>query len=386
MTATQQENYTLNTNELYIGLELSKHKWIIGGIVSLNKICVKTIERFDIASFLKVIKEYKERFKLQEDSVVHIVYESGLDGFSVYRLLSSQGFKVMQVDSASIEQNRRKRKAKSDKIDVKKLTNLLYGYHHGERDCLRAVQIPSETEEDLRRNHREYEQLQKEARQHENRIMSVLAVHGIKEEIRNIKRKGFGERIKGQAFKTPLGEKISDYAQESLEREYERYQLVRNQLLELKRKAQEFIKKNPDSKVTQQVKLLMRIKGLGFWGAWKLSTEWFGWREFKNRKEVGGAAGLTGVPHQSGESSRDQGISKAGNKRIRRLAVELAWFWLRYQPNSKMSQWFHERFVQGKRVRRIGIVALARKLLVTLWRYLSKGILPLDIELKVEKA
>jgi len=382
MTTTQPVNYNQTNEVLYMGLELSKYKWVLGGSIGLNKINIKSIDSFDMADFLKCIRQFKERFNLCQDCPVKIVFESGLDGFSVYRTLASYGFEVMQVDSSSIELNRRKRKAKTDKIDVKKLTNLLYRFHHGEQECLRAVRVPSVAEEDLRRLHREYEQLQKEQGQHENRIMSILAVNGIPISIQAIKRKDFEQRLKSQSFKTPLGDEIPANAQMAMEREYERYKLVHQQLLCLKREATNYVRNHSESKVAQQVTSLQRLKGLGFWGAWKLATEWFSWRTFNNRKEVGSAAGLTGVPHQSGEMDRDQGISKAGNKRIRRLGVELSWMWLRYQPESQLSQWFHQRFVQGKRTRRIGIVALARKLLIMFWRYLSKGVLPEDVALK----
>lgn len=371
---TTQENYTSNNNVLYIGLELSKHKWVLGGSVSLDKIKIKIVESWDLAGFNKSILEFKEKFALKPEAKVRLCFEAGLDGFSVYRVLAAQGDEVKMVDSASIEINRRKRNAKTDKIDVKKLAQLLYRYYHGEKGCLKPVRVPSEEAEDMRRIHREYERLQKEQTAHTNRILGLLATQGIKLQGRQVRRKDFEDKLKKQELQTATGEKLGKHLQGELEREHARYKLVKQQLLELMQEAKEIIKAKSNQKVTDCVERLIRLKGIGFWGAFKLVTEWFGWREFNNRKEVGSAAGLTGVPHASGELNTEQGISKAGNKRIRRLMVELAWSWLRYQWDSRLSLWFRERFRQGKRVQRIGIVALARKLLVSLWRYLEQGV------------
>lgn len=386
MTTTQTTDYTSNNTNLYIGLELSKHKWLMGCSINLAKIMTKSLTSWDMAGFLQYIQKTKDKLGLSPECSVKICFEAGLDGFSVYRTLKQYDFEVYVIDSASIELNRKKRKAKTDSIDVRKLTQLLYRYEHGEKNCLKPIRIPSVEEEDLRRVHREYEQLQTEQNRHINRIMSIMALHGIKIKNSEIKRKDFEKRLKDGEFKAAWGNEIGCHALQGIRREYERYKLVKQQLLDLKAYCRDYVKQNPESKVAIGVNRLSKVKGVGFWGAWKLLTEWFAWREFNNRKEVGSAAGLTGVPFASGELDREQGISKAGNKRIRYLIMELAWLWLIYQPNSHLSQWFMDRFGQGKRVRRIGIVALARKLLITFWRYLSKGILPEDIELKAVEA
>lgn len=382
MTMTQVKDYTLNTKTLYIGLELSKHKWLLGGGIDLTHIKIKQIDSWNLGAFFEALKAFKTQFNLQSDCTIKVCMEAGLDGFSVYRMLIANGLEALIVDSASLELNRRKRKAKTDGIDVKKLVQLLYRFNHGETGCLKAIRVPSEAEEDIRRIHREYERLQKEQTQHVNRIMGLLATQGIKLTGSAIRRKDFKSRLKNKTFRTSTQETLREYLQKELEREYERYELTHAQLRDVMKEAQAYVKSHPNTRVSEYVSRLTRLKGVGFWGAFKLVTEWFGWRDFNNRKEVGSAAGLTGVPHASGTLNREQGISKAGNKRIRRLIVELAWIWLRYQTNSKLSRWFHERFSQGKRVKRIGIVGLARKLLITFWRYLSKGILPSDIELK----
>jgi transposase len=167
-----------------------------------------------------------------------------------------------------------------------------------------------------------------------------------------------------------------------LEREYERYELVDQQIKGLE-KLQIQRAEDLDKPAMQQITQLMSLKGVGWQSSWILTMEFFLWRQFSNAKQLGSCAGLTPTPYDSGDSTREQGISKAGNKRIRRLMVELSWLWLRYQPDSALSQWFERRFGQGgKRMRRIGIVALARKLLIALWRYLEHGVLPEGAVLK----
>ena len=176
-------------------------------------------------------------------------------------------------------------------------------------------------------------------------------------------------------------EQLPDDQKAELLREAKRLELVEAQLKGLETLRLERLEKS-DEEVYKKVRQLKQLKGIGDIGAWVFIMEWFGWRKFNNRREIGAAAGLVGTPYDSGESQREQGISKAGNYRIRTLAIELSWCWLRYQPNSELSRWFTERFNQGKRSRRVGIVALARRLLIALWRYLEAGQLPAGAELK----
>lgn len=171
------------------------------------------------------------------------------------------------------------------------------------------------------------------------------------------------------------------HQKEELLREAKRLELVEGQLKALELTMEEQLKTSEEA-VFNQILQLQKLKGIGDVSSWVLIMEWFGWRQFKNRREIGAAAGLVGTPYDSGTSQREQGISKSGNYRIRALMVELSWIWLRYQPNSELSKWFNERFSQGKRFRKVGIVALARKLLIALWRYLETGELPKGAQLK----
>jgi transposase len=232
-------------------------------------------------------------------------------------------------------------------------------------------------EEDRRRLHRELERIKKEEKQHRTRIRSLLKLHGIRPE-RNPGGRGWKEYL------AELEQVLPQRAWSEIVRESERLELVRSQKRALEAEQQEALEQGADEDaLVQQILALSLLRGIGKGSAWQLVMEFFGWRQFKNRRQVAGCAGLDPTPYDSGQSRREQGISKAGNKRVRWLMVELAWSWLRYQPDSALSKWFQERFGGGgKRQRRIGIVALARRLLVALWRYVDHGVLPEGAELK----
>jgi transposase len=239
---------------------------------------------------------------------------------------------------------------------------------------LRVVRVPSVEREDGRRLHRELERLKKERTGHRNRIQGLLATQGV------VLKPGrdFLSRLAGVVLWN--GGPLPSGIREELEREYGRLRLVEEQMRGLEAERLKRLEERPE---LGQVLALARLRGLGCSSAWVLVMEFFGWRGFRNRREVGAAAGLVGTPYESGESRRDQGISKAGNWRVRTLMIELGWTWLRYQPDSALSQWFRERFGGGgKRSRRIGMVALARRLLVALWRYLEFGEVPAGAQLK----
>ena len=224
--------------------------------------------------------------------------------------------------------------------------------------------------------HRERGRLKKERASHTNRIKSLLNLHGIK--------------FAGTKDWTTYIELVCDWKgapllrhqKEELLREVKRLDEVSKQLKELESSMEELLK-NSSEKVYKQVMQLKQLKGIGDVGSWTLIMEWFGWRRFNNRREVGAAAGLVGTPYSSGDSEKELGISKAGNHRIRALMLELSWLWLRYQPESELSKWFYKRFDHGGRLRKIGIVALARKLLIALWRYVETSEIPKGAELKV---
>ena len=239
------------------------------------------------------------------------------------------------------------------------------------------VMVPDKDAEDDMRLHRERQRLVNERGQHSNRISSLL----VKENIRDIPLgKGFEEEI--NKLNCWDGEQLGKDLQAELIRENERYQLIEAQIKTLE-KLQKQRTAEAESGPLLMIKMMMTLKGVGWQSAWILVMEMFGWRTFKNRRQLAGFTGLTGTPFDSGDSTRDQGISKQGNRRVRRLLVELAWMWIRYQPQSGLAQWFERRFAHGgKRMRRIGIVAVARKLAIALWRFVTDGVVPAGAELK----
>jgi transposase len=274
------------------------------------------------------------------------------------------------IDSSSIELSRRQRKVKTDRTDVKALLRLLMRYWSGEKEALRAVKVPTVEAEELRRLNRERERLLKERGAHAVRIKSLLVLHGIRVD----KLKEVAALIP-KAKAAVVGYDLPLDLKNELRRELERHELVDKQVKELEQLQVERAK--ADTQEAKMINHLMKLKGVGWQSSWVLVMEFFNWREFKNTKQLGACAGLSPTPYDSGNSTKEQGISKAGNRRIRTLMVELSWLWLRYQPKSELSNWFEARFANGgKRTRRIGIVALARKLLVSLWKYVETGEIP----------
>jgi transposase len=274
------------------------------------------------------------------------------------------------VDASSIEVPRRYRRAKSDRLDASKLLGMLLRHWGGEKKVWSVVQAPTCETEDRRQLHRELLTLKAERTEHVNRIKGLLACGGLVGEVDDQFPQRLGE------LRTWDSQEVPPALQQRLLRELARWQLVDRQIAELERQRVERIKKSKEPAL-EQVRCLLRLRGIGANSAWMFVMEFFSWRRFVNRRQLGALAGLTPTPYTSGDDSREQGISKAGNRRLRTMAIEIAWCWLRYQPGSRLSQWYRQRFGGGKsRLRRIGIVALARKLLVALWRYLEQGELP----------
>jgi transposase len=307
--------------------------------------------------------------------VVHSCYEAGRDGFWLHRFLESQGVHNIVVDSSSIEVKRRGRRRKTDRLDAGKLVSMLIRWQQGEQNVWSVVQVPSVADEDRRQLHRDLLELKAERTQHTNRIKGLLAGCGLA--VPRIDAH-FPEML--AKLRTWDGQAVPAELQQRLVREHERWQLVDRQIKDLSNERVRRIRTSKDKSVAK-VRQLLRLRGIGANSAWLYVMEFFGWRRIRNRKQLAALAGLTPTPHQSGDSNHEQGISKAGNRRLRTMAVEIAWCWLQYQPDSALSQWYQKRFAKGSsRQRRIGIVALARKLLVALWRYLESGEVPAGAE------
>jgi len=362
---------------LYMALELSHETWKLGFASgpgsSLRR---REVAARDIPALLREIAAAKRKLGVAAEAPVKSCYEAGRDGFWLHRCLAAERVGNMIIDSSSIEVNRRARRAKSDGLDVVKLLSLLLRHAAGEPRVFSVVQVPTPEQEDARQLHRELQTLKEEGTEHVNRIQGLLASLGLTLEKID---KHFPMQLK--ALRQWHGQPVPAGVQQRLLREFERLQVINRQVRELCRHRSRAIK-SESSPAIEQVKKLLGLRAIGANGSWLLVQEYFGWRKFRNGKQVGSLAGLTPTPYASGEADYEQGISKAGNRRIRWMMIELAWSWLHYQPQSELSQWYVKRFGLGSsRQRRIGIVAVARKLLVLLWRYLQTGVPPAGAEL-----
>ena len=375
--ATRKKNDTPVCAKLYLALELSQAEWKLGFTIGLGQAPrLRSIPARSLKSLRSEIEQAKMRFGLHKESEVLSCYEAGRDGFWLHRYLESVGVHNLVVDSASIEVNRRYRRVKTDRLDVGKLLNMLVRYEQGEEKVWSVVHVPSVEVEDQRQLHRELMALRREQTHHINRIKGLLASQGV---VLEVKKDFVVQLVEVRLWD---GTQIGNGLRALLEREAERLELVRQQIHELEEQRKEMLKHSTDPAI-EQVRRLLRLKGIGMNSAWVDVMEFFAWRGFHNRREVAALAGLTPTPYRSGESAREVGISKAGNRPVRALAIEIAWSWLRNQPHSQLSRWYRKRFAKGSsRVRRIGIVALARKLLIALWRYVEEGLLPEGAQLK----
>jgi len=370
LTAHRRE-YSRSQADLYLAFELGQNEWKLGFTVGFGQRArERTVFAGDLSGVMREIEQAKKRFGLSKEAEVSSCYEAGRDGFWLHRYLMHLGVRNLVVDSSSIEVNRRARRAKTDKMDLGKLLGMLMRYDHGERKLWSVVNVPTLEQEDSRQLHRDLEALRGERTRHINRIKGLLASYGVRMRVAGdflhrleIKRLWDGRPV-------PLGLK------KRLVREYERFEMVNRQIDQIKRERLDLINTSESADV-QMVRQLLTLRGIGPNSAWLYVMEFFGWRQFRNAREVGALAGLTPTPHQSGDEAWERGISKAGNRHIRSMAIQIAWAWLRWQPHSKLARWYQERFAHGSpRLRRIGIVALARKLLVALWRYLQDGVIP----------
>jgi transposase len=359
------------TDALYVSLELSDKQWKLTLGNAARSASRYTVAAGDTAAVLQRIGQIKQRCGLPAHAPVHSCYEAGRDGWWLHRWLVAQGIDNIVVDSSSIEVNRRARRAKSDRLDGDKLLQMLMRYYGGERRVWSVLREPSARQEDERRLHRELERLAKERTAHTNRIRALLVLHNLRPA--KVAGREWDSWCAAHANEVPAA------LREEIQRESERLVLVQRQIKQLEAQRHEQVAQGSQPQVAQ----LMRLRAIGVCSAWLLVKEVFGWRRFGNRREVGSCLGLAPTPYSSGDSQLEQGISKAGNHRARKLLVELAWMWLRLQPNSALSQWFNRRFAAaGKRMRRVGIVALARRLAVALWRYLEHGEIPTGATLK----
>jgi len=361
-----------DTRVLFLALELGRKEWKLGFATGMGKRPrERVVKAGDVESLASEIDRARRRFGLKRDGQVVSCYEAGRDGFWIHRFLKSVGVASQVVDSSSIEVKRRRRRRKTDRLDLEALLRLLMRYWGGERKVWSVVRVPSEEAEDARHLHRDLQTLKGDRTRMTNRIRAHLATQGVLEvEL----KAGFEEFLEELILWNgrPLGTQMKA----RLKREWAKVEWLTEQIHEVEAERRTLMRTSKEPAV-EMVRQLCALRGIGVNSAWLYVMEFFGWREFRNRREVGGLAGLAPTPHQSGDLDQERGIDKAGNRHVRAMAIEIAWGWLRYQPESALTRWFEEKYGHGtSRMRRVGIVAVARKLLVQLWRYLETGALP----------
>jgi len=364
---------------IFVSLELSRSTWLITSLSpGGEKMSKHSVPAGDIGALLARFSEIRQKAlaRTGKSFPIIVIQEAGLDGFWIHRVLQKEGIESHVVDPASIATSRRRRRAKTDRIDGEALLRALLAYKRGEPRVCAMVKAPTPEEEDRRRLCRERKTLIAERVRHVNRIKGLLFCQGVSgyEPLRRNRRQWLGE------LKTGDGRALPDHLKAQISRELDRLELLLEQIkaVETERDALFAVAKAAAATPTPApapVTMLLDIKGIGPEFAGILWMEAF-FRSFANRRQVAAYAGLAPTPWQSGSVDREQGVSKAGNPRLRTTLIQLAWLWLRHQPQSALALWFKERVTRnGGRFKKTTIVALARKLLVALWKYVTAGVI-----------
>jgi transposase len=371
MTATTHPTQSTGSSQtLFISLELSKSTWrltsSIGAGVAPRE---RRIRAGSEQEFVAELATATRRFGLSPETPVRSCYEAGRDAFWVHRWLTRLGVDNVIVESSSIEVPRRARRAKTDRIDGRKLLALLLRVAGGERGVWKVVHVPSEADEDRRHLARALRAVKSDRTRVSNRIRSLLATQGVTVA-------GSLHRVDVTTLCGWNDQPLLPGLQRRVARECEHLAALTQQVRAFEVQQRDAVRRQSEV-AAEQARCLRQLKGVGWNAAWLYASEIFSWRNIRNGRELGALTGLVAAPYQSGASSTTPGITKAGNRHWRAMAVELAWGWLRYQPASALTRWYLERFhAGGPRTRRIGIVALARKLLIALWRYVDHGVVP----------
>ena len=370
---------------IFVALELSRSKWLVG-VGTPEKWAVRRheVDGGDLDGLLALLRRVAagEERRAGVPVRIHVCFEAGRDGHWLHRALTAAGYEVYEIDPASVAVDRRARRVKSDGVDVDKLVRTLACFVRGERDACRVVVVPTPEEEDAKRPHREYERLVKERTSHGNRVKGLLFAQGVRDfdptapdRLKRLAELSIPPKLRAELIREcrRLAALTADIAEVEAEMAA---------AVVASRKAKTNAAAAPPNRVQSQIVQLFKLKGIGVHFSTVLGGEVY-YRTFRNRRGVGQYIGLASSPFQSGDMARDQGIAKAGNSRARKTMIQLAWLWRRHQPDSALSKWFRERVGDQKgRVRRIAIVAMARKLAVALWRYLETGLVPEGAVLK----
>ena len=377
MSSTTHQQECNAKSVLYLALELSARHWQLAMAVGPDERRFRRrVAAGDRSGIERAVDAAKRYFGLSCEVQVRSCHEAGRDGFWPHRFLTSMGFESVIVDSSSIEVKRRRKSPKTDRIDADKLVRMLWRYWQGERKVWHVVHAPTVEQEDERHASRALTSRQEDRTRYRNRIHSLLATHGVQ----GLRLDGCFEERLAQAVDWQ-GEPLPALVQARVLSEWRLLQAVEEERERLQQTESKRMQK-AETRGMHMAKGLNRLRGVGVRSAVILGDELFT-RDLRNRREVGGLLGYVSVPHDSGDQHIDTGISHAGVHAVRRIAVDLAWGWLRYQPESVLTQWYNARFARGGPVqRRIGIVAMARRLVIALWRYVTAGVVPAGAVLK----
>jgi len=367
MIATTHPMMSVSEPTLFVAFELGQRHWKLAMTPGFGAPpWVRTVGGGDLAAVERALADGRQRLALPATAAVQSCYEAGRDGFWIHRALTAMGVRNRVVDSASIEVNRRARRAKTDRLDALKLVQMLVRVCCGERRVWSEVRVPSVADEAARQRSRERTALVQEQTRLVNQMRGWLAIWGAPWPGR---RSGaWWTRVRDWA-----GAALPADVQARLARAEARLQGLAAQVADIDAIQQQAVTTAPPTSAARQ---LVRLKGVATTSASVLLDEGLVWREFQNRRQIGGLLGFAPTPFESGETAREQGISRAGNARLQAVSIQLAWSWVRWQPQSPLTQWFDTHFAKGKRARRIGIVAVARKLVIALWRYVTTGVVP----------
>jgi transposase len=356
---------------LYIAIDLGSTKWTLGfHDGQRRKPRVKTVPAHGLSELRAEAEAARRQFGYPAEYRVVSCFEAGRDGFWLHREMLSWGWDNVVVDPGSIERAPKKR-AKTDRLDTATLMERLLRHDRGDRSVWSVVAVPPPEVEDVRRVERERGRLKKERSALRSAFFSCLALHGVPKD---------KTWLKGdiEAIRAATGRSLPRHALAELRRQRERLALVDAQLSQLEVERDEAIQEEP--RIQRTYEALRAVRGIGELSAFALTVESFGWRDFDNTRQVGASIGLAPTPHRSDQTGYERGISKCSRPQLRSLMVQLSWLWLKYQPESALSQWYRRRFGDaGGRAKRVGIVALARKLYVQLWKLTTTGELPDDI-------
>jgi transposase len=370
MTATTRpELRSVSEATLYVAFELGKKEWKLAMTSGFGVTpWLRTLASGDLRGVERALRDGRRRFDLPATATVVSCYEAGRDGFWIHRALTQLGVRNRVVDSASIEVNRRARRTKTDRLDALKLVMMLVRVCYGEPRVWHEVRVPSAEDEAARHVSRERSALTDEQTHLSNQITSYLATWGCVVSTRERHRAGWWTRVRDWA-QAPLPVAV----QARIARAVERLVVVATQVAALEAQQAAAVETAAPASALGR---LVQLKGIATTSASVLVDEGLVWRAFRNRREIGGLLGFAPTKYDSGESEHDQGISRAGNAHLQAISIQLAWNWVRWQPTSALALWYREHFGPRRRARRIGIVAVARKLIVSLWRYVTTGVVP----------